>query len=352
MRCAFVLLLAAVVLPGVALAGDADGLVSRAEEAFRAAVAATDSTARREAFAAAAARYEEALLARPANGALEYDCANAHLLAGHVGRAILRYRRAERLLPGDERVATNLAVARARRRDRIEASASQSVLETVAFWHRGLPLPTKVPLAAALPMEIERVLSFWLGAPPRNPAELEAKKLFWFTGGKAIDHEIRARFGDLVEQARAGALSDWTQTPRGTLALLILLDQFSRNVFRGTKDAFSHDPVCLELARSGFDTGFFDELDPIERMFVALPFRHAEDVDAQKRAVSLAVQDALRTNALLRDYHIYSVDWARKHLDVIVRFGRFPHRNAALGRVSTPEEIDYLAYLALAEQWL
>lgn len=201
-------------------------------------------------------------------------------------------------------------------------------------------------------MEIEHVLAFWLGAPPKTAAELEAKKQVWFTGSEAIDQEIRARFGELVAQARAGALSHWTGTARGTLALLILLDQFSRNLFRGTKDAFSHDPVCLELARAGFDSGLFDALDPIERMFAALPFRHAEEVEAQKRGVALAVSDALGTTPVLKDFLVYSVDWARKHLDVIVRFGRFPHRNKALGRVSTPEELDYLAYLSIAEQWL
>ena len=201
-------------------------------------------------------------------------------------------------------------------------------------------------------MTMNEVLSWWLGPPPKTPDELEAKKQLWFTGSAAVDREIGDRFGDLVVQARAGALTSWTETPRGTLALLVLLDQFSRNLYRGTPDAFSHDPVCLELARTGFDTGRFDELDAIERMFAALPFRHAEDVESQKRGVALAVEDALRTTPLHKDFLVYSVDWARKHLDVIVRFGRFPHRNKALGRTSTPEEIDYLAYLALAGQWL
>jgi uncharacterized protein (DUF924 family) len=199
---------------------------------------------------------------------------------------------------------------------------------------------------------IEDVLSYWLKAPPATEAELERRKAFWFSGGESVDREIRERFAPLVEQARSGALADWATTPRGALALIILLDQFTRNVYRGTKDAFAHDAVALELARSGFDSGAFDDLDPIERMFAALPFRHDEDVESQKRAVALAVRDARTTTPLLKDFLVYSVDWARKHLDVIVRFGRFPHRNAALARQSTPEEVEYLEYLRIAGQWL
>lgn len=201
-------------------------------------------------------------------------------------------------------------------------------------------------------MTIDDVLSYWFGAPAKTPADLEAKKQFWFSGGEAVDREVRARFSDLVAKARAGELNAWTETPRGTLALMILIDQFSRNLHRGTPEAFSHDPLCLELVRDGFDRGRFSDLDAVERMFLALPFRHAEDVEAQKRGVALAVTDALTAPPLLKDFLVYSVDWARKHLDVIVRFGRFPHRNKALGRTSTPEELEYLAYLELAGQWL
>jgi uncharacterized protein (DUF924 family) len=201
-------------------------------------------------------------------------------------------------------------------------------------------------------MAIEEVLTYWLGDEPKTVDEVEAKRKFWFEGSPSTDAEIRRRFGDLVAKARAGELGAWKETPRGTLAFLILVDQFSRNLHRGTPQAFSHDPICLELARDGFQDGRFDDLNAFERMFAALPFRHAEDVDAQKRAVELAVRDALHATPILKDYLIYSVDWARKHLDVIVRFGRFPHRNKALGRASTPGELDYLAYLEMAGQWL
>lgn len=150
MRRALWLTVLAVLLAPCVRADEGEALVSRADEAFRSAVAVTDRAARADAFVAAAARYDEATTARPGNGALHYDSANAHLLAGDVGRAVLHYRRAERLRPGDERVTANLAIARTRRRDRVEATATRSVVETVAFWHRGLPLPTKVPLGVAL----------------------------------------------------------------------------------------------------------------------------------------------------------------------------------------------------------
>jgi uncharacterized protein (DUF924 family) len=200
--------------------------------------------------------------------------------------------------------------------------------------------------------ELEQVLSYWLEPRPSTPAEVEARKQFWFYGGEAVDREIRARFQGLLERARTGALDSWTASVRGTLALILLFDQFTRNVYRGTPDAFSHDPVALELARAGFDSGRFDELDPFERLFAALPFRHSENVEDQKRAVSLAVRDARAATPLLENLLVHSVNTARKHLDVIVRFGRFPHRNAALGRESTTEELEYLDYLRVAKQWL
>jgi len=200
--------------------------------------------------------------------------------------------------------------------------------------------------------EIDDVISYWLRPRPRDEAEIEARRKVWFEGSAEIDADIRARFGGLVARARAGELAGWTRTTEGTVALIILIDQFSRNLHRGTPEAFSLDPVALALADEGFADGRFDALDPVERMFVALPYRHAEDVAAQKRGVALAVKDALTAPAFLRDYLVYSVDWARKHLDVIVRFGRFPHRNAALGRPSTDAEREYLQYLQLAGQWL
>jgi uncharacterized protein (DUF924 family) len=199
---------------------------------------------------------------------------------------------------------------------------------------------------------IDEVLSYWLEPLPATAGEVEAKKKFWFDGGSDVDHEIRQRFGAEVARARRGELDAWKETPRGTLALIVLIDQFSRNLYRGTPNAFSHDPKALRLASDGYDTGRFDGFGTIEHFFASMPFRHAEDVETQKRGVTRAVKDALGAEPLLCELMIYSVDWARKHLDVIVRFGRFPHRNATLGRASTPAELEYLEYLRIAGQWL
>jgi uncharacterized protein (DUF924 family) len=200
--------------------------------------------------------------------------------------------------------------------------------------------------------EIEDVLTFWLDPFPTSAAQAEERKAFWFGGNADLDRQIRERFGPLVERARSGELDAWTTTLRGTLALTILIDQFSRNLHRGTPQAFSADHRALDIVARGYDAGSFDGATFVEDFFLAMPFRHAEEVEPQKRGVALAVRAALRAPPELLDLAIYSVDWARKHLDVIVRFGRFPHRNAAMGRASTPEEVEYLAYLKAAGQWL
>jgi uncharacterized protein (DUF924 family) len=200
--------------------------------------------------------------------------------------------------------------------------------------------------------EADGVLSYWFEPAPTTPEELDARHRFWFSGGSATDDEIRSRFAPEVARARAGELATWSETPRGALALIILIDQFSRNVYRGLPEAFTCDHVALALARGGYDAGSFEALSPLEHLFAAMPFTHAENVEDQKRGVALSVHRALHAPELYRKILVDSVDFARKHLDVIVRFGRFPHRNAALGRVSTPEEREYLEYLKLAGQWL
>jgi uncharacterized protein (DUF924 family) len=200
--------------------------------------------------------------------------------------------------------------------------------------------------------DIDDVISFWMAPEPTTAAEVQAKSAFWFRSNDELDRQIRDRFGGLVERARRGELDAWAGTPRGALALLILIDQFSRNIYRGSPDAFSADDKALGIARAGYDSGLFDGLSTVERLFTVLPFQHAEDVECQKRAVMLAVEAALSGEAYLRDFLVHTVDFARKHLDVVARFGRFPHRNAVLGRNSTAEELRYLEYLKLAGQWL
>jgi uncharacterized protein (DUF924 family) len=203
-----------------------------------------------------------------------------------------------------------------------------------------------------MPDGVDEVLEYWLGPEPTTTEQVQQRMKLWFGGGAETDREIRERFTTLVQKAKAGELDAWAETPRGTLALVILLDQFTRNVYRGSPEAFVSDPKALALSREGHLQGRFASLGTFERMFATMPLRHAEDVEAQKLGVALAVRDTLEAPELLRAFMVRSVDSARDHLDVIVRFGRFPHRNAVLGRDSTPEEKEYLEYLKLAGQWL
>ena len=155
----------------------------------------------------------------------------------------------------------------------------------------------------------------------------------WFRPPPDFDAEIVRRFGALYEQAAAGRLADWEVTPDGALALLILLDQFSRNMFRESPKAFAADPLACAIAERAIAAGH-DLAVPVERrIFFYMPLEHAEDLARQDRCCAL-----VRERCDLGEY----VGFADRHRTVIARFGRFPHRNAVLGRDSTPEEIEYL----------
>lgn len=204
--------------------------------------------------------------------------------------------------------------------------------------------------------DIDAVLAFWLEPKPTTLAENETAWQKWFfSSSPELDQLISERFGSLVEQARKRELDAWKASPRGTLALIILIDQFSRNAYRGRAEAFAADDLGLELARDGYASGTFDGFDLVEHLFAAMPFRHAEDLAAQRTAVDLAQRHAIvaaTTQPELLKAYVDNVEWARRHYDVVARFGRFPHRNATLGRKPSPEEAEYLAYLKAVGQWL
>ncbi len=176
----------------------------------------------------------------------------------------------------------------------------------------------------------QNILAFWFGPPPR------AARDNWFRKDAVFDATIGARFGTAVDAALAGAYRDWVAAPQGALARVLLLDQFTRNMFRGTPKAFAGDPEALAMATAAVDAGRDRELDPWERWFLYLPFEHAEDVAAQARSIALCTR--LRDDADLGA----PLEWAEKHAAIVRRFGRYPHRNAILGRESTPEEIAFL----------
>jgi uncharacterized protein (DUF924 family) len=174
------------------------------------------------------------------------------------------------------------------------------------------------------------VLDFWFGPPPLTTRDV------WFRKDPEFDNAIETRFGAAIAAARAGAYGEWCHEPRGALARVILLDQFPRNIFRDTALAFSGDARALATAEDAVAQGFDRTLEPVERWFLYMPFEHSEENAMQER--SLALFGTLATETGLDS----PLDWARRHADVVKRFGRYPHRNALLGRQSTAEEIAFL----------
>ena len=187
------------------------------------------------------------------------------------------------------------------------------------------------------------VLDFWLGAYPLDPAALQRVQGQWFRKDEAFDAELRRRFDGTIAAARAGRLDGWAAQAEGRLALLIVLDQFTRNAFRGQPESFAGDAQALALALEGIARGHDQAVPPMARIFCYLPLEHAEDTAMQTRSVALF--EALRAapGAEPKAFFDQTLDYARRHQDVIARFGRFPHRNAILGRASTAEELAYLA---------
>jgi uncharacterized protein (DUF924 family) len=179
----------------------------------------------------------------------------------------------------------------------------------------------------------QEVLDFWFAAP--GSAEHGTARRLWFTKSADTDALIRARFGATVDAALQAKLDHWREELRSMLALIVLLDQFTRNIFRDTARAFAGDAAAIALAERVVDAGLDRQLSLNERWFVYLPFEHAESLSLQERAVQLFKQ-------LAADGLTEPLAWAIKHRDVVARFGRFPHRNALLGRVSSPEEEAFL----------
>ena len=179
------------------------------------------------------------------------------------------------------------------------------------------------------------VLDFWFGAP--GSPDRGRRRDVWFKKSDAFDQEVRGRFLLLYEEAARGKLDTWDDAPHPLLALIVVLDQFPRNMFRGDARAFATDAQALAAAQRMVDRGWDLRLAPLARWFAYLPYEHAEDLAMQRRTLELF--ERVSVNPTLADV----AQWARRHHDVIARFGRFPHRNAILGRASTPEEIGFLA---------
>jgi uncharacterized protein (DUF924 family) len=182
----------------------------------------------------------------------------------------------------------------------------------------------------------DSIRAFWFGDGDDATAAREKSSLWW-SKDEAVDRAMRERFEPALQLAAARGMDGWRDTPQGLLALILLTDQFPRNIYRNTPQAFAFDPLALTWCKDGIDRGADRALRPIERVFFYLPLEHSESLHDQYLAVALF--DKLReADSMYAGYH----DFAIRHRDIIERFGRFPHRNAILGRESTPEELAFL----------
>ena len=176
---------------------------------------------------------------------------------------------------------------------------------------------------------IDAILTFWFG--DSNAEDYGQDRAAWFTKDAAFDAEITKRFERVIEAAARGQLDMMAQSPEGAVALVVVLDQFPRNVYRNEARAFEYDAHALRIAKQAIEQGFDRQVIPVMRKFLYLPFEHSENLADQERALELFA--ALSEKDL---------DWAQKHHAIIKRFGRFPHRNGALGRINTPQEKEFL----------
>ena len=188
----------------------------------------------------------------------------------------------------------------------------------------------------------DAVLETWFGDDLEDPQTVADRCLHWFAPEPSFDDLIRERFGAFPDRAQHGEFTEWTRGERSTLALVVVLDQFPRNLYRGTPRSFAYDSVALAASREALAREVDGRLHPVEAAFLYLPFEHAEDREAQAQSVASFRRLALRAPAQLGDRFEGFVEYAERHQAVIEQFGRFPHRNSILGRRSTAEELRYL----------
>ena len=187
------------------------------------------------------------------------------------------------------------------------------------------------------------VLDFWFADSLTNSDTLAERRAIWFMGGSDVDQLITEMFGTLPDVALAGELQHWTTDTRNALALVLVLDQFPRNIYRNTARAYHYDSASLDLAVKIIDQSLNLDLHPIEQSFLFLPLQHSEAIDDQTRAVLLYETLTTQSPGPYLESAKNSLDYAKRHCDIIRRFGLFPHRNAILGREPTGAEIEFLA---------
>lgn len=197
--------------------------------------------------------------------------------------------------------------------------------------------------SVSLPMSahplVDEILTFWFGAPNAPISGLTAR---WFGGDPRLDRQIGERFGVFIERALAGGLKDWESDTDGRLALILILDQFTRHVFRGRARAFSGDPRARRLCRYALDHGLFSAWPWYCQVFALMPLEHSESIVDQEQMVDVLDGLSAHADPEVQRHLTGFLRAAKTHRSIIRQFGRFPHRNEALGRVSTPAELEYL----------
>ena len=192
-----------------------------------------------------------------------------------------------------------------------------------------------------MPADFEPLLHFWFGPLKNGLASTEQRKI-WFNPDKKFDAHCTDEYLPFLKLAEAGNLDHWLDSARGQLAFILLTDQLPRNIFRGTREAFAYDPLALATARKGIAAGSDRQLELDEQSFFYMPFEHSENISDQHMAVGLFtyLRDSSPKNA--RDISGNALRFAQQHRDIILKFGRFPHRNTVLGRESTAQELDHI----------
>ena len=190
---------------------------------------------------------------------------------------------------------------------------------------------------------IEAILSFWFKEQALTAPQIDQRMDIWFTEDPVFDHEIEKEFAEEIALASKGALNHWGHSARGRLALILLIDQFRRNIYRGTAKAFEKDRLALELCVKRAMENKDKELTPIEKLFFYMPLQHAESRKVQAKSVELYRRLAESVSPTLRETFMAVAEFAELHKDIVDQFGRFPHRNNLLNRENTPQEQEYLA---------
>ena len=189
----------------------------------------------------------------------------------------------------------------------------------------------------------DTIRKYWFGAALEDAAVTARERArLWWSKNPESDDEIRRRFESWIIKAGSGELDNWASNPQDRLALILLTDQFPRSIYRDLAKAFAFDSKALSLAHTGIDAGFDAALRPLEKVFFYLPLEHSESLADQKRSVSLFQKLVDDASPDQKPTFAEYLDFAARHRDIISRFGRFPHRNKALGRISTSEELSFL----------